>query len=181
MALLEHTFVGSGQYCEAWIGGSTIGDLKTTGTITVRSQCGYPPERHIALPPAVEAVAPESVGYLTEAEVRAIDLAAELWNLMVRDVMARGLGRNGDASELAAHIHGIQQMIMSNAAARAYPSRFRLIGGERLAPPPRPAELDLACRICGHRRAQHAPEGEPGQAPCCEHGCMCERFRRVGE
>jgi hypothetical protein len=178
MALLAHTFVGSGKFCEAWIGGNTIGDLKTTGTITMRTQCGYPPERHVGIPPAVQAVEPENVGYLTESEIRAIDLAAELWNLMVRDVMARGLGRNGDASELAAHIHGIQQMVMSNAAARAYPSRFRLIGGERLAPP-RPAELDLACRICGHRRALHGwPEG---QTSCHEHGCMCERFRKIGD
>lgn len=37
-------------------------------------------------------------------------------------------GQSGDWVEAAAHIHALQQMVMSQAAARAYPAEFRLLG-----------------------------------------------------
>jgi hypothetical protein len=80
-----------------------------------------------------EMAMPEAPGYLTTAEVRAIDLTAELWNLMVRDIIGPGSARSGDISELAHHVHAVQQMIMSQAAARAYPGLLRPLGGDAVA------------------------------------------------
>lgn len=73
------------------------------------------------------------VELLTEAEHRAVALAADLWNVLAVDVIALGRSRNGDLDELRHHIHAIQQAVLSQAAARAYPDRYRLLGGE-LAP-----------------------------------------------
>ena len=53
MALLAHTFVGVGPYCEHWNTGSPQGDPATTGTITMSVQCGYPPESHITIPASI--------------------------------------------------------------------------------------------------------------------------------
>ena len=68
-------------------------------------------------------------GLLTAAELHAMDLTVELVNLMCCDVIGCGASRAGDVAELAASIHHIQQQILSQAAARAYPDRFRLLGG----------------------------------------------------
>lgn len=72
---------------------------------------------------------PESVELLSAAERRCLDLTVELWNTMVRDVIGGERSATGDRSELAGKIHDIQHMIMSQAAARAYPRIFRLLGG----------------------------------------------------
>ena len=93
MALLGHTFVGDGLYCEHSNEGAPQGDPATTGVIAFRSQCGYPRGRHVALPPPIEPVRPETIGYLTESEIRAIDLAAEVWNLMAAEVVEAGSAR----------------------------------------------------------------------------------------
>ena len=68
---------------------------------------------------------------LTEAEQRAMDLTAELAGLLIGDVIGAGASRHGDVSEMVAHIHGIQHAIMAQAAARAYPDRYRLLGDDR--------------------------------------------------
>jgi hypothetical protein len=65
---------------------------------------------------------------LTEAEHRAIELTAELVNLVCTEVIGDGPSRTGDVREFAAHVHAIQQQILSQAAARAYPDRYRLLG-----------------------------------------------------
>ena len=61
---------------------------------------------------------------LTDDEHRLMDLTAEL---------ARGLfvlcgDAADDRAEVAHEIHAIQHRIMSQAAARAYPDRYRLMG-----------------------------------------------------
>jgi hypothetical protein len=66
-------------------------------------------------------------GLLTEAEHAAIEAAGALWNQLCRIVGHRRT-RAGDLNELAAHIHGIQRAVMKQAAARAYPERYRLLG-----------------------------------------------------
>lgn len=66
--------------------------------------------------------------YLTEHEHRAMQLTAELWNLLGEHVVANGPARPGDMRDFAAHIHAIQHAILSQAAARAYPDRYRLLG-----------------------------------------------------
>lgn len=66
---------------------------------------------------------------LTDAEHEAMDLTASLYNLMADKVVGRDHTRQGDMTELAAHVHAIQNMLMAQAAARAHPSTYRLLGG----------------------------------------------------
>ena len=63
---------------------------------------------------------------LTEAEHAAMDLTADLMRAL-RGIMGDA-NLAGDLNEAAAHIHGLQSMILANAAARAYPDRYRLLG-----------------------------------------------------
>lgn len=65
---------------------------------------------------------------LTDDERRAVTMAAELANLL-RAVVGAGPTRVADLTELLGHVHAIQQAVMSNAAARAYPDAYRLLGG----------------------------------------------------
>jgi len=68
-----------------------------------------------------------SDGYLTPIEREAIERAGQLWNVLCR-VVGDGPSRSGDLAELVPHIHAIQQAVMSQAAARAYPDTYRLLG-----------------------------------------------------
>jgi hypothetical protein len=65
---------------------------------------------------------------LTEAEHEALTLTATLTQAMGAIIGRDGAQPAKDMREVVAHIHGIQQMIMSQAAARAYPDRYRLLG-----------------------------------------------------
>lgn len=42
----DHLFAGDGQYCEEWVTASSVGDLATTGTVTMRIGCGHPRYNH---------------------------------------------------------------------------------------------------------------------------------------
>lgn len=64
---------------------------------------------------------------LTPPELEVMDRTADLVN-MVAGVMGHGPTREGDWAEFVFHVHGIQRMILKQAAARAYPGRFRLLG-----------------------------------------------------
>lgn len=66
---------------------------------------------------------------MTAAEHRAMDLTAELVNVLVQEVIGDGPGRTGDVNEVVHHVHSLQRLIMSQAAGRAYPHRYRLLGG----------------------------------------------------
>jgi hypothetical protein len=72
------------------------------------------------------AVANEDL--LTEDEKKAISLAGELYTLIVRKVIGNGRARLADAAEIAIHIHDIQNAILAQAAARAFPETYRLLG-----------------------------------------------------
>jgi hypothetical protein len=65
---------------------------------------------------------------LTDDEHKAIGLTADLWNLLCASVVGDGPSRAGDLAELCAHIHAIQRTVMAQAAARAHPDRYRLLG-----------------------------------------------------
>lgn len=69
--------------------------------------------------------------FLTDHEHRALDLTAELTNLVTGRIIG-GTSvtqpRIGDVGEFVGHIHAIQHMILAQAAARAYPERYRLLG-----------------------------------------------------
>lgn len=65
--------------------------------------------------------------FLTEREHELMDLTAQL---------ARGLfelcgNSTHDRAEVAHEIHAVQQRILAQAAARAYPNRYRLMGEMR--------------------------------------------------
>jgi hypothetical protein len=66
---------------------------------------------------------------LTPDELDALDLVANLANKIGR-IVGEGRTRAHDINELVGHIHAIQNAVMSQAAARAYPGRFRLLGQE---------------------------------------------------
>jgi hypothetical protein len=53
-------------------------------------------------------------------------------------ICGRGPSREGDMAEFVTWIHAIQHTIMAQAAARAYPGEFRLLGEviSREDPPP---------------------------------------------
>lgn len=65
---------------------------------------------------------------LTDAELRAMDLTVDLVNVMCREVIGRGLTRDQDVREFVDKVHQIQAVILAQAAARAHPGRFRLLG-----------------------------------------------------
>jgi hypothetical protein len=65
---------------------------------------------------------------LTDAEHRAMILTGELYNLLAAEVVGTGPAAREDLAELGAHIHGVQNMILAQSAAREYPDRYRLLG-----------------------------------------------------
>jgi hypothetical protein len=64
---------------------------------------------------------------LTADELAAVDLAARLAEALGR-VVGDGPTRKADLNELLVHVHAIQNAVLAQAAARAYPDRFRLLG-----------------------------------------------------
>ena len=56
-----------------------------------------------------------------------VDLPGELADLL-RTIIAPGPTREQDRREIVTHIHDIQNAILAQAAARAYPDRYRLLG-----------------------------------------------------
>lgn len=67
---------------------------------------------------------------LTAEEHLIIDLASSLAG-EVRRWLGDGPAAAGDWAEVASAIHVIQRMVMSQAAVRAYPDKFRHVGGPK--------------------------------------------------
>lgn len=65
---------------------------------------------------------------LTEAELACLETTGKLAN-QLGGVIGQGPSAPGDLAEAVAHLHAIQRAVMAQAAARAYPERFRLLGG----------------------------------------------------
>lgn len=65
---------------------------------------------------------------LTDAEREAMDLTAELTGLVCQRVIGHGPTRATDVAEFVDKIHQIQHVILSQAAARAHPEWYRLLG-----------------------------------------------------
>ena len=91
--------------------------------ITCDDGCPMEPVRQRVVEPGGGA------GLLTGAEHRAMALTVELVNLLAGEVIADGPARRGDVNEVVHAIHLIQRMVLGQAAARAYPDRYRLLGG----------------------------------------------------
>lgn len=66
---------------------------------------------------------------MTEAEHKAMKMTADLFDHTAQNVIGGNeSARSGDLQELALYIHNIQRMIMSQAAGRAFPDQYRLLG-----------------------------------------------------
>ena len=66
--------------------------------------------------------------YMTADEHEAMEVTARLANL-VKKIIGEGPQAAHDWAEAAQRIHAIQHTIMAQAAARAYPDRYRPLGG----------------------------------------------------
>lgn len=119
---------------------------------------------------------------LTQAEHDAVATAALLTNQMA-EIVADGPSRDSDLAEAVHHIHAVQRMILAQAAARAYPDRYRLLGSTLKLPPPTwwsnapgsgtvdasrrgatDPELPLATQIANAYRAHQASKGQAGMS-----------------
>lgn len=65
---------------------------------------------------------------LTEAEIKAVHMAGSLAAFIEAEVIGHGPTRGQDVAELEALIHGVQRMVLAQAAARLRPGDFRLLG-----------------------------------------------------
>lgn len=70
---------------------------------------------------------PVVTALLTDDELELMNKTAQVANLMYK-VIGDGPQSEHDWAEAAHHIHNIQHMVMAQAAARAYPDLFRLMG-----------------------------------------------------
>lgn len=70
----------------------------------------------------------DSAGLLTADERQAVRWAGMLYTFLAEGVVANGATRNDDLAELRAAVHLIQRAVLAQAAARAYPEEFRLLG-----------------------------------------------------
>lgn len=89
---------------------------------------------------------------LTEGEHKALYLIGQAWNAISHDVIADGPTRDADCREVIVHVHALQAMVMSQAAARAYPGKFRLLGTSLHAP---------ACTRCKDTQRLVPRTGQP--------------------
>jgi hypothetical protein len=77
--------------------------------------------------PLGEDLADDQRLLLTSAEHRAIDLTEQL-EVTLTGIVGHGAARDEDMRELRAHVHAIQAAVLSQAASRAYPQLYRLLG-----------------------------------------------------
>lgn len=66
---------------------------------------------------------------LTDNEKDALDLMADVWNLLYV-IVGQGKTRKGDLKEMASHTHAIENAILAQSAAREYPNNYRLMGDD---------------------------------------------------
>lgn len=70
---------------------------------------------------------------LTDEEHKAMELSGQLAGMM-RRMIGDGPCANGDWAEVAHDIHHLQERIMAQAAARAFPEKYRIAGGTLESP-----------------------------------------------
>lgn len=71
---------------------------------------------------------PKGDELLTGIEHELVALLAQCFNLFCR-VANQQAARPADLAEVADKIHQLQDMVLANAAARAYPDMYRPLGG----------------------------------------------------
>lgn len=75
-----------------------------------------------------EKVTPDP-GLLTDIEKDALQQLA-LFSATIKNVLLDGPSKAHDWAEIVADVHHLQQAVLSQAAARAYPNEYRLLGGD---------------------------------------------------
>ena len=65
---------------------------------------------------------------LKDEEQKCIERLSDIYMELV-DIMTDGLSKPYDTLEVTFHIHALQNMVMAQSAARAYPDKYRLLGG----------------------------------------------------
>lgn len=73
---------------------------------------------------------------LTETEHELVSMLGQCANLFAQVTTANGVQTANDRREFIAHIHDCQNAVMANAAARAFPDRYRLAGSALPDPHP---------------------------------------------
>jgi hypothetical protein len=114
--------------------GVTNPDMPATGP-TLLAIAGEAIERFKLCPPVLAPL-------LTDDELEAMSLSCKLANLLGRIIRQNGTKeqQGHDWAEAAMRVHSIQHTIMAQAASRAYPAQFRLLGGwnpDQIAEEPR--------------------------------------------
>jgi hypothetical protein len=71
----------------------------------------------------------ERVAFLTDEEHDAVTAAGRVMTQVVDVCGDSAQTRDIDLTEIQSFVHGIQNAILAQAAARAYPDRYRLMGG----------------------------------------------------
>lgn len=64
---------------------------------------------------------------LTDNELKFLELTEELIDLYDK-ILINGKNNNTDGLEMINKIHDVQNMVLSQSAARQYPDKFRLLG-----------------------------------------------------
>ena len=65
---------------------------------------------------------------LTADEKKAVDLLGDIDDLLQDSIIADGNNRDFDIDRADAHLSALQEMILSNAAGRAYPGSYNVLG-----------------------------------------------------
>lgn len=85
-------------------------------------------DRLLGRAPAPAPIPAEPNGpLLTEAERLCVKKLGEVWNLLCQ-IVGHETTRGPDVNELGFHIHALQNAVLAQAAGRAYPGEFRLLG-----------------------------------------------------
>lgn len=71
---------------------------------------------------------PDDSHLLTLSEHVALEQLGGLWDALCT-IVGHGPSRGADCAEIAGHIHALQRAVLAQAGARAYPDRYRLLGG----------------------------------------------------
>lgn len=65
---------------------------------------------------------------MTEAEHEAVSLLGSVATLFSKEICGTDETRDSDIAEFFGRIHDLQNAVLAQAAARAYPNQYRLVG-----------------------------------------------------
>ena len=118
---------------------------------------------------------------LTADEHDAVEALGAAWDAVVKVINAGGNPDTYDSHELVGHVHALQNAVLANAAARAYPNTYRSLGGSlRMVGQGSPAGVSHDWAKARRRPRLRAcveawPEAEEGEynPACCRFPKSC--------